>query len=158
MEYVCEPDYLALRGTAGDRPVRCGDAMVLCAEPVTKLCVRHPTLDIEELLGIAIEAVPGPAMVTYSGGPFVEICAAGVHKAGALAQVCDELGVAAAEVIAFGDMPNDLELLEWAGCGVAMANAHPDVLARADLVTRSNEEDGVAVVVERVLAARRASA
>jgi hydroxymethylpyrimidine pyrophosphatase-like HAD family hydrolase len=67
-----------------------------------------------------------------------------------------EHGIGASEVVAFGDMPNDLPMLVWAGHAVAVANAHPDVLAVADEVTASNDDDGVAVVVERVLDARHA--
>jgi hypothetical protein len=52
-------------------------------------------------------------------------------------------------VVAFGDMPNDLDMLSWAGHGVAVANAHRDVLAVVDEVTASNDEDGVALVLER---------
>ncbi|XXZ08654.1 HAD hydrolase family protein [Sorangium sp. So ce302] len=58
--------------------------------------------------------------------------------------------MAAAQVIAFGDMPNDLPMLGWAGRGVAVANAHPDVLAAADEVTSSNDHDGVALVLEQL--------
>jgi hydroxymethylpyrimidine pyrophosphatase-like HAD family hydrolase len=52
-------------------------------------------------------------------------------------------------VVAFGDMPNDLAMLAWAGCGVAMANAHPAVLDTCDEVTAPNGEDGLALVLER---------
>ena len=72
--------------------------------------------------------------------------AAGVNKATAVA----ELGYPPEQVVAFGDYPNDIPLLTWAGLGVAMANAHPDVLAIADEVTASNDEDGVALVLERL--------
>jgi hydroxymethylpyrimidine pyrophosphatase-like HAD family hydrolase len=54
-------------------------------------------------------------------------------------------------VVAFGDMPNDLPMLGWAGHAVAVANAHPDVLAAADEITASNDDDGVAQVIERLL-------
>ena len=54
-------------------------------------------------------------------------------------------------MIAFGDMPNDLPMLAWAGHSVAVANAHPDVLAAVDEVTATNEDDGVAGVLERLL-------
>ena len=60
--------------------------------------------------------------------------------------------MSADEVVAFGDMPNDAEMLAWAGRGVAVANAHPDALAAADEVTASNDLDGVAVALERLLA------
>jgi len=90
------------------------------------------------------------ATVTHSGSHFVEVMAPGVSKASMLQDYCATLGIAAAEVIAFGDMPNDLPMLHWAGCGVAVANAHPEVLAAADLVTRSNDADGVALALERL--------
>jgi hydroxymethylpyrimidine pyrophosphatase-like HAD family hydrolase len=89
--------------------------------------------------------------VTYSGALLVEISAAGVTKAFALAAHCAERGIRPGEVVAFGDMPNDVPLLRFAGLGVAVANAHPDVLAAADEVTASNDEDGVALVLERLL-------
>jgi len=60
-----------------------------------------------------------------------------------------ERGISAEEVVAFGDMPNDLPMLTWAGLGVAVANAHPSVLAAADEVTASNDDDGVAQVLDR---------
>ena len=74
----------------------------------------------------------------------------GVTKATTLATLAAELGVGPDEVIAFGDMPNDLPLLEWAGTSYAMANAHPDVLALADHVAPRNDEDGVAAVLTEV--------
>jgi len=60
------------------------------------------------------------------------------------------MGIDAAQVIAFGDMPNDLPMLLWAARGVAVANAHPDVLAAVREITASNDEDGVARVLERL--------
>ncbi|MDQ1715431.1 MAG: hypothetical protein QOC60_1376, partial [Frankiaceae bacterium] len=63
--------------------------------------------------------------------------------------VCASFGVEAADVVAFGDVPNDLAMLRWAGHGVAVANAHPDVLAAADEITFDNDTDGVAAVLER---------
>ena len=53
-------------------------------------------------------------------------------------------------MIAFGDMPNDVPMLAWAGYGVAVANAHPSVIAVADEVTGSNDDDGVAQVLEQL--------
>jgi hydroxymethylpyrimidine pyrophosphatase-like HAD family hydrolase len=54
-------------------------------------------------------------------------------------------------VVAFGDMPNDLPMLRFAGRGVAVANAHPEVLAEADEVAPGNDDDGVACIIERML-------
>ena len=79
--------------------------------------------------------------------------ASGVSKASALARICDRHGFDAQDVVAFGDMPNDIEMLDWAGHGVAMANAHPDAKAVANEIALSNNEDGVARVLERELAA-----
>jgi hydroxymethylpyrimidine pyrophosphatase-like HAD family hydrolase len=87
----------------------------------------------------------GSLAVTYSTAAFLEIAAAGVDKGSALAWLSDRLGIAPAEVIAFGDMPNDLAMLRWAGRAVAVANAHPEVLAAAHEITPSNGEDGVAL-------------
>ncbi|MDQ6601158.1 MAG: HAD hydrolase family protein, partial [Chloroflexota bacterium] len=128
-----------------------GDAHALCAEAVTKLIVRHPELPLDDLLRISRVVAGEMAAVTHSGAPFVEISAAGITKASALAGLCDRLGIAPSQVIAFGDMPNDLPMLAWAGRSVAVANAHPDVLAVVDEVTTANEEDGVAVVLERLI-------
>ena len=77
--------------------------------------------------------------------------APGVSKASALADLCAERGIHRADVIAFGDMPNDLPMLSWAGHGVAVANAHPDVLTVADEVTAGNDDGGVARVLERLV-------
>jgi hypothetical protein len=72
-----------------------------------------------------------------------------VDKGTGLAVVAAALGIEPADVLVFGDMPNDVPMLRWAGHGVAMANAHPDALAAADEVTASHAEDGVAQVLER---------
>ena len=82
---------------------------------------------------------------------FFELMPPGVHKARTVERVIAEHGIAPDEVVAFGDGINDAELLRWAGLGVAVANAHPDALAAADEVTASNEDDGVALVLERLL-------
>ena len=73
-----------------------------------------------------------------------------MSKATTLAALCEEHGYDAQAVVAFGDMINDLPMLAWAGHSVAVANAHPDVLAAVDEVTASNDDDGGAVVIERL--------
>ena len=80
----------------------------------------------------------------------MEISGPGVTKASTLALLCEELGVAPEEVVAFGDMPNDLAMLRWAGTSYAMANAHPSVVALADRQAPSHEDDGVAAVLEEL--------
>ena len=97
---------------------------------------------------LARELAGERATVVASGSEAVEVTAAGVNKATAVT----ELGVPQEAVVAFGDYPNDIPMLTWAGHGVAMGNAHPEVIAIADEVTASNDEDGVALVLERLAA------
>jgi Cof subfamily protein (haloacid dehalogenase superfamily) len=124
----------------------------LMADPVTKLLARHDDMDPDEMLARVREVVGDLVEVTHSSTRgLMEISASGVSKAVALSRLADELGVPAEEVVAFGDMPNDLPMLGWAGHAVAVANAHPEVLAAADEVTASNDDDGVAQVIERLL-------
>jgi Cof subfamily protein (haloacid dehalogenase superfamily) len=127
------------------------DPVDLVAEPVAKLLLRHPELAQAELVARVRELASDRAVVTYSGAHLVEISAAGVTKAYALDWVCRRLGIPAAAVMAFGDMPNDLPMLAWAGRAVAVANARPEVRRAADEVTASNLDDGVALVLERLL-------
>jgi HAD superfamily hydrolase (TIGR01484 family) len=122
----------------------------LVAGGVVKLLARRRGMSADELLAAARAAVGDRATLTHSSAEgLLEISGTGVTKATGLAAYAEELGIAAADVLAFGDMPNDLPLLAWAGVGVAVANAHPEVLAAADEVTASNDEDGVAQVLER---------
>ena len=130
------------------------DALELITGPLTKLLVRHPTMDFADVAERARRVVGDDAVVTWAGLRVVEISAAGVTKAFALERLCRRLGVAASEVLAIGDMPNDLAMLEWAGTAVAVANADPQVLAAADEVTAANTEDGVARLLERIIASR----
>jgi len=125
---------------------RVADVVELLADPATKLILRHAGHDTVAIQDLAREIVGEGATVVASGSEAVEVTAAGVNKATAVA----ELGVPPENVIAFGDYPNDIPLLTWAGRGVAMGNAHADVLAIADEVTAGNDEDGVALVLERL--------
>lgn len=121
--------------------------------PVIKAFAHSDTYDTDELLALA-RAIIGPDTVeiTQAGLGYIEICPRGVTKATGLAVVADHVGVTAADVLVFGDMPNDLPAFGWAGwASVAVANAHPDVIAIADEVTLSNDDDGVAVYLERLL-------
>ncbi len=148
-----EPRYAVLLPAASDRTPLIDDAVVLCAEDVTKLIVLHPDVPLQDLLPAVRKAAGDEAIVTYSSAVFVEVSAAGVTKAAALQGLCARLGIDAPRVVACGDMPNDLPILEWAGHSVAVANAHPAVLAAVDEVTLSNDEDGVTRVLERATAA-----
>jgi Cof subfamily protein (haloacid dehalogenase superfamily) len=124
-------------------------------EPVLKILAHHPSLDPDAFLATARLAIGDRANVTRSSpSALLEISGPGVSKASTLALCCAERGISYEEVVAFGDMPNDVEMLTWAGRSFAMGNAHPDVLAAASGRTVANNDDGVAVVIERMLAAR----
>ncbi|MEU3076220.1 Cof-type HAD-IIB family hydrolase [Streptomyces laurentii] len=123
------------------------------ADPVLKLLAQHPELDPDAFLGTAREAAGGLASFTRSSPTaLLEISGLGVSKASTLARCCAERGIAPEEVVAFGDMPNDIEMLGWAGRSYAMGNAHPDAVAAATGRTAGNNEDGVALVIERLVA------
>ncbi|MEF2278699.1 HAD family hydrolase [Deinococcus sp. YIM 134068] len=122
------------------------------AAPSLKFIVRHATLTPRELLAELRALNLGGFAVTHSGAPFLEVLAEGVSKAWGLALLCERLGMRREEVLAFGDAPNDAEMLAWAGRGVAMGNAEPEAMEAADEVTLTNDEDGVAHVIERLMA------
>ncbi|MEV7541414.1 Cof-type HAD-IIB family hydrolase [Streptomyces sp. NPDC089915] len=125
------------------------------AAPVLKLLAHHAELSPDEFLAQARTAAGAYASITRSSPTaLLEISGLGVSKASTLELCCAERGISPAEVVAFGDMPNDIEMLRWAGTSYAMGNAHPDVLAAASGRTVANDEDGVAVVIERILAER----
>ena len=121
------------------------------AEPSLKLIVRHAELDPRALLAEVRALGLSGFAATHSGAAFLEVLAEGVSKAWGTARLCEHLGLESREVLAFGDAANDAELLAWAGCGVALANAEPEARAAADERAPSNDEDGVAVVIEALL-------
>nr|WP_221315955.1 HAD family hydrolase [Saccharopolyspora gloriosae] len=133
-----------------NRDIRVVDDGELFDRPAVKLMVLHEDrLDID--LASAVEEVLGAGLCltcSMQGGP-VELSLPGVDKASGLRSVADDIGVGRHEVIGFGDMPNDIPMLDWVGHAVAMRNAHPGVLEVADEITTCNSQDGVAQVLER---------
>ncbi|HYD09868.1 MAG TPA: HAD family hydrolase, partial [Acidimicrobiales bacterium] len=127
--------------------VQVGELDELLSAPIIKLLARHPELDAGALMTAAHDAVAdlaGKASTTYSiDGGLLEIAAPGISKSFALEKVAAERDITAAEVVAFGDMPNDIAMLTWAGRGIAVGNAHPELIAVADEVCGTNEDDGV---------------
>src|SRR5450631_105007 len=118
-----------------------------------KVLARCQAVSAVHLHQVVYEIVGDRAVVSYSGASgLAEISAAGVTKAAALGGWCAAQRIESAEVFAFGDMPNDVPMLRWAGRSFGVANAHPDVLEVVDEVCPSNEQDGVAQVLERLLA------
>jgi Cof subfamily protein (haloacid dehalogenase superfamily) len=149
-----DPRFVDHHGSPPDSPV--GPLAEVWTEPAVKLLVQHEDLDPAEFRERVLAAVGDAATPTWSGDYLVEISAAGITKAATLARLADELGVTAADAVVFGDMPNDIAMLEWAGTSYAVANADPSVIDVADHVAPSNDDDGVARVLVDVfgLAAR----
>ena len=81
----------------------------------------------------------------------------GINKSVTLAEFAASRGIGQSDVVAFGDMPNDVQMLSWAGTGYAMASGHPEAIAAADLRAPAFDDDGVAQVLEERLAALRAT-
>ncbi|MFJ4874335.1 HAD-IIB family hydrolase [Streptomyces sp. NPDC088745] len=125
------------------------------AAPLTKLYIQHPGLSDDDLARVARRTVGNLVDVVMAGAGVVEILPLGLSKATGLSLAARRLKLKAADTIAFGDMPNDVPMFGWAAHGVAMANAHTELKAVAHEVTASNEDDGIAVVLENLLADTR---
>jgi hydroxymethylpyrimidine pyrophosphatase-like HAD family hydrolase len=146
--YRHEPAYVDLHPTPPDMQV--GDLDGLWDEPAVKVLAQHLTLDPADFRGRVIDAVGDRATPTWTTERLMEISAVGVTKGGALAALCDRLGVTADQVVAFGDMPNDIPMLTWAGTSYAVSNAHESVRAAAGHLAPANGEDGVAATLAAV--------
>ena len=124
------------------------------AQRGVKLLAKDRAADVDEFLASADALLEGRATVTHSSNHgLLEIAAPGVTKGTGLAELAEMHGVTADEVVAVGDMPNDLPMLEWAGRSYAVANAHTAVRDAADEVLATNDEDAVAQLIESVLRA-----
>jgi Cof subfamily protein (haloacid dehalogenase superfamily) len=144
-----EPSFQPRRAIPEEMEV--GPLDELFEETTVKLLARHEEMHPEEFWARTEQLVGHLVTTTWSSvDALVEISAAEVTKASTLALLCDELAIAPDEVVAFGDMPNDLAMLAWAGTSYAMANAHPSVLDLAKRQAPSNEDDGVAAVLEEL--------
>ena len=116
---------------------------------VVKIISRVPGMRADTLAALLDhEVLGGVAVPAHGAGEWVELLPAGVSKASGLAVLCERLGVDHHEVVAVGDGWNDLPMLEWAGTAVVMADAPDEVLAVADRVVPSSQDDGVAVLLE----------
>jgi Cof subfamily protein (haloacid dehalogenase superfamily) len=129
---------------------------VLPRGPVLKVFLRSASLGQDELLARARRAVdPADAEITHAGLGFIEVLPPGITKATGLAVALDRYGLGFADVLAFGDMPNDLPMLaavrDAGGGAVAVANAHSAVRAATAELTSGNDADGVARYLEAVL-------
>lgn len=132
------------------------DVSELAGENVVKVLVRLATSDSQAMHDLIDPLVDGTCHASFSepDNGLVELAPFGITKAKTLSDLCDHLGVARSQVMAFGDMPNDIEMLSWAGHGVAMGNALGSVKAIAAAVTEAVDDDGVARYLDAVLDTR----
>ena len=153
--YRREVDYLPLHSAAIEAATGTLEELLTDRPVVIKLLCRqvrphYGSLDSDGMLAIARQELAGLVEVVHSDPAnfMLEISAPGVTKASALAWLAESLGVQAADVIAFGDMPNDVPMLVWAGVGYAMTGGHPEAIAAATHQAPPCAEDGVAQVLE----------
>ncbi|MGP3924545.1 HAD family hydrolase [Streptomyces sp. 8N616] len=150
-EVLAGPGYRVQEGPLPVVPFE--DPAELWSAPLNKIYLQHPELGDDELARVALEVAGHIVGVTMAGEGIVELLPLGLTKATGLSLAARRLGLTGADTIAFGDMPNDIPMFGWAAYGVAMAGAHDELKAVADEVTASNEEDGIALVLERLFPA-----
>ncbi len=118
---------------------------------VVRGMLTHPDLPTAEIVARLPEAVP--ALISSSAAIFLEVTAPGVHKGAMLERFCTHHGIAAAEVVAFGDHMNDLQMLRWAGRGIGMRGGHAALLAQvAEVTDLPHHEDGAALAIDKLVA------
>ncbi|HSU73802.1 MAG TPA: HAD-IIB family hydrolase [Terrabacter sp.] len=145
-------DYPDPHRDRGAETVERGSWRQVASEPVGKLLALAPELPVDEFLATVEDVLGDRGHLHFSGAHgLAEMNAPGVTKAAGLERWAARLGVEASQVWAFGDMPNDLPMLSWAGVGWAVANGHEQVRQAADRECPANDEDGVAQVLEAVL-------
>ena len=133
-------------------PIRVVDAGTLESSPMTRLVVRGDDDDIELLETELKSLFAGQMYVTRSLSYFCEILHPGGGKEKALEWICSQIGVSNDETVAFGNGYNDVEMLRWAGLSVAVGDAVQEVLDVADVIAPAMEDDGVARVLDDLLA------
>lgn len=130
-------------------PLALGDVRALMQSPIIKIAGHLPADRMDLLQARATEMLGSVAYVTRTAKDLLEFMNPTVSKGEALKHIAEELNIDRSEIMAFGDSHNDLTLFEHAGFSVAMGNSTPDIQSAADLITATNEEDGVALVLER---------
>lgn len=155
--YRREPEFLPHHETAAAAMAAPIDELLVDDPVVLKVLCRDEGSTADPMLAAARVVLGGISEPCHSSttGSMLEMSAVGVSKASTLAELAVERGILAAQVVAFGDMPNDVPMLRWAGRGFAMADGHPEAIAAADETAPACGDDGVAQVLERLLAGRR---
>jgi hypothetical protein len=152
-EFVSGPGWgYTFSGDEADH-ARVDELIDLWTYPLVKVLGWGGDRTADEMVRLIRASGPADVEYTHSGSPgIIEISAGGITKAGPLATLCRSWGITASQVAAFGDMPNDVPMLQWAGRSWAVGNAHAEAFAAADAITATNDEDGVAVVLEDLFA------
>jgi Cof subfamily protein (haloacid dehalogenase superfamily) len=132
-----------------------GDLLAWLPKAPTKLVTVADPDELDVLRDQLQERFAGRLYISKSLPYFLELANPGVTKAAGLSFLAEHVGFAQERTVGFGDGENDVELVDWAGFGVAVANAHPRVLAVADFVCPSVDDEGVAQVIEAFLDSRR---
>ena len=122
-----------------------------CHDNLLKLLIRLQPQEVAEYRERVKNHFSGRLSSALSHNVYLEMTGHNVNKGQALAFLAGQLGLASHEIMAIGDSPNDKKMLQWAGMGIAMGNASPEVKAVADKVTLSVDEDGVAAVLEEYI-------
>jgi hydroxymethylpyrimidine pyrophosphatase-like HAD family hydrolase len=125
------------------------DVSELVSAPVSRVIIRDPDATADDFVALAEELGLHGTDYVVGWTAWLDLAPVGVSKASGLAYVAAELGLGAADVLAIGDGRNDIEMLEWAGRGVAMGQAVQQVIDVADAVTGTVSEDGAARELER---------
>lgn len=152
--YRREPEFLPHHEAALQAKVGSIEELLADDPVVVKMLCRDESSRADPMLALARRVLAGIAEPVHSNvaGSMLEVSALGVSKASTLAELVAERGCSARDVVAFGDMPNDVAMLRWAGCSYAMEGGHPEAIAAADALAPPCDEDGVAQVLERLLA------
>jgi Cof subfamily protein (haloacid dehalogenase superfamily) len=133
-------------------PPHIGPLTEIVTAPAVKLLAKDREADADEFLAAATALVGDRATITHSSSfGLLELSAPGVTKATGLAEVAAAHGIDASEIVAIGDMPNDIPMLRWAGRSYAVADAHPAAIEAADAVVGANDDDAVAALIESLL-------
>lgn len=113
------------------------------------LITEHPDVVLAEIEGVKERF---PELNVFRSAPFfMEIVPPDIDKAYSLSRLLEKMGLVRADLAAFGDGDNDASMLAYAGCGVAMGNAGGKCKAVADMITATNDEDGVAVALRKIM-------
>ncbi|MFD3508866.1 HAD family hydrolase [Nocardia sp. NPDC058666] len=153
--FVAEPAYAALCTFTDHHrhphEMEVSEVLPTGLESMVKIVARHPELPGAQLYRTAAAVGVTGVELTHSGAAYMEMAAESVSKASALERLCAIPGIDRSQVAAAGDAINDVAMLTWAGTALVPANAAPEVLALADRVLPSNDEDGVAAYLEELV-------